>query len=128
MNEEIRELDCVALLNDLPTAGLSKGQTGAVVLVHNGGEAFEVEFPTGARESNILTVKREDLLRLRGLEYSTAAGWARSESIPPKKCHADAAPTPRVVWGRGLSRSEPSFARRDRSRRMLQADFSKRRG
>jgi len=74
MNEEIRELDSVALLNDLPSAGLAKGQTGAVVLVHNGGEAFEVEFPTGARESVVLTVKREDILRLRGLEFSTAAG------------------------------------------------------
>jgi hypothetical protein len=74
MNEEIRELDCVALLNDLPAASLPKGQTGAVVLVHNGGEAFEVEFPMGDRESVVFTVNRQDLLRLRGLDYSTAAG------------------------------------------------------
>jgi hypothetical protein len=74
MNEQIRELDCVALLNDLPAAGLSKGQTGAVVLVHNGGDAFEVEFPTGDRESVVLTVSRQDLLRLMGLDYSSAAG------------------------------------------------------
>jgi hypothetical protein len=49
MTEEIRELDCVALINDLPDAGLAKGHTGAVVLVHNAGEAFEVEFPVSAR-------------------------------------------------------------------------------
>jgi hypothetical protein len=67
MNEGIRELDCVALLNDMPAEGLSKGQTGAVVLVHNSGEAFEVEFPTGARESVVLTIRREDPLTLRGL-------------------------------------------------------------
>ena len=74
MSEEIRELDCVALINDLPAAGLTKGQTGAVLLVHNGGEAFEVEFPTNAGESVVLTVMRQDILKLKGLDYSAAAG------------------------------------------------------
>jgi hypothetical protein len=68
MNSDVHELDCVALLNDLPAAGLSQGQTGAVVLVHGTGEAFEVEFPIGDRESIIRTVQRADILKLRGLE------------------------------------------------------------
>jgi hypothetical protein len=74
MTDDIRELDCVALIRDLPTEGLAKGQTGAIVLVHNQGEAFEVEFPIDARESVISTVSREDLLKLKGLDYSIAAG------------------------------------------------------
>jgi hypothetical protein len=74
MTEEIRELDCVALIHDLPAAGLTQGQTGAVVLVHNGGEAFEVEFPIGAGKSVVFTVLRQDILRLKGLDYSVAAG------------------------------------------------------
>ena len=40
----INELDCVALTSDLPAHGLMRGDVGAVVLVHRGGEAFEVEF------------------------------------------------------------------------------------
>ena len=74
MSDEIRELDCVALIHDLPEAGLTKGQTGAVVLVHNGGEAFEVEFPLGDRESVVWTVLPPDILKLKGLDYSPAAG------------------------------------------------------
>jgi hypothetical protein len=74
MTDDIRELDCVALVRDLPAEGLTKGQTGAVVLVHNRGEAFEVEFPIAARESVVSTVSREDLLKLKGLDYSIAAG------------------------------------------------------
>jgi hypothetical protein len=41
---EIKELDAVALTADVPEHGLRKGDVGAVVMVHGGGEAFEVEF------------------------------------------------------------------------------------
>jgi Domain of unknown function (DUF4926) len=40
----IQELDAVALTGDLPAHGLKRGDVGTAVLVHGGGEAFEVEF------------------------------------------------------------------------------------
>jgi hypothetical protein len=40
----IRELDSVILECDLPEHGLARGDVGTVVLVHLGGEGYEVEF------------------------------------------------------------------------------------
>jgi hypothetical protein len=40
----IEELDPVALTVDLPEHGLRRGDVGTAVLLHNGGQAFEVEF------------------------------------------------------------------------------------
>ncbi len=42
----ITELDTVVLTVDLPTHGLKRGDIGAVVLIHRGGEGYEVEFVT----------------------------------------------------------------------------------
>jgi hypothetical protein len=42
----IRELDRVVLTTDLPEYGLKKGDIGTVVLVHQGGKGYEVEFVT----------------------------------------------------------------------------------
>ena len=42
----IRELDTVVLTVDLPAHGLKRGDIGAVVLIHRGGEGYEVEFMT----------------------------------------------------------------------------------
>lgn len=42
----IRELDSVVLAADLPEHGLKQGDIGTVVLVHRGGEGYEVEFIT----------------------------------------------------------------------------------
>lgn len=42
----IRELDSVVLTVDLPEYGLQRGDIGTVVLVHGGGEGYEVEFVT----------------------------------------------------------------------------------
>ena len=39
-----RELDTVVLKVDLPDAGLRVGDLGTVVLVHQGGAGYEVEF------------------------------------------------------------------------------------
>jgi len=41
---KIKELDDVVLLTDLPLKGLARGDVGTVVLVHRGGEGYEVEF------------------------------------------------------------------------------------
>lgn len=42
----IQELDDVVLTCNLPRHGLTKGDVGTVVLVHNRGEGYEVEFTT----------------------------------------------------------------------------------
>jgi len=68
----ISEFDMVALVSDLPEEKLPAGQAGAVVMVHNNGEAFEVEFPIDLHHSVVATVPREKLLKLRGLNYSKA--------------------------------------------------------
>ncbi len=40
----IHELDSVVLTTDIPEHGLREGDVGTVVLVHRGGEGFEIEF------------------------------------------------------------------------------------
>ena len=40
----IKELDMIILREEVPAAGLVRGDVGTVVLVHGGGEAYEVEF------------------------------------------------------------------------------------
>jgi len=42
----INELDLVALKRDVPSERLTAGDVDTVVLVHQEGEAFEVEFTT----------------------------------------------------------------------------------
>lgn len=42
----MKELDGVVLATDLPEHGLAKGDVGTVVLVHEGGKGFTVEFMT----------------------------------------------------------------------------------
>jgi uncharacterized protein DUF4926 len=70
--DQINEFDMVALVSDLPEEKLPAGQAGAVVMVHNNGEAFEVEFPLDLHHSVVATVPREKLLKLHGLNYSKA--------------------------------------------------------
>jgi Domain of unknown function (DUF4926) len=40
----LKELEAVALTEDLPDYGLVAGDVGTVVFVHRGGEGYEVEF------------------------------------------------------------------------------------
>ena len=42
----IKELDSVVLTTDLPEHGLSAGDLGTVVLIHEGGKGCTVEFMT----------------------------------------------------------------------------------
>lgn len=42
----MKELELAALKDDLPEHGLVKGDIGTVVLVHGGGEGYEMEFAT----------------------------------------------------------------------------------
>ncbi len=65
--EPLENLDIVALLSDRPEEGLSAGQTGTVVFVHDDKAAFEVEFMCHSGKSIVTMVRREDLLKLKGL-------------------------------------------------------------
>ena len=42
----IRELVMVTPIEDHPAEGLAKGDMGTVVMAHEGGKAFEIEFVT----------------------------------------------------------------------------------
>ena len=44
MPEALKELDLAILRQDLPVHGLVAGDVGTVVLVYDGGKAYEVEF------------------------------------------------------------------------------------
>ena len=46
-----KELEMVALTEDLPDHGLVSGDIGTVVLLHKNGEEFDVEFATIAGET-----------------------------------------------------------------------------
>lgn len=58
----IRELDRVVLTKRLSKLGLEAGDVGTVVLVHEGGKGFEVEFVTLEGETYaITTVTSQDV-------------------------------------------------------------------
>jgi hypothetical protein len=40
----INELDCIVLTTDIPEYGLTAGDIGTIVMVHETGRGFEVEF------------------------------------------------------------------------------------
>jgi len=42
----MNELDTVVLTEDIPNANLTAGDVGTVVLIHDGGKGYEVEFTT----------------------------------------------------------------------------------
>lgn len=59
----IKEHDCVVLTADLTDEGLKAGDVGTVVLIHNAGAAYEVEFITLA--GNTVAVATVDATKLR---------------------------------------------------------------
>ncbi|MCY7346316.1 MAG: DUF4926 domain-containing protein [Pyrinomonadaceae bacterium] len=62
---EIKIYDSVALLKDLPEENLEQGQVGAIVEVHNDGEAFEVEFvDKNGQTYGLLTLRPEQIMIL----------------------------------------------------------------
>lgn len=75
MNHEIKEHEMVALLHEMPDEKLVPGDIGTVVMIHNNGEAFEVEFPNPAGKPRyvVVTVRREILLKLRNLDLKLKA-------------------------------------------------------
>jgi hypothetical protein len=58
----IHELDRVVLTERVPTLGLEAGDIGTVVLVHDGGRGFEVEFVTlGGDTLGVTTLTADDV-------------------------------------------------------------------
>lgn len=59
----ISELDVVVLTRDLPDHGLEAGDVGTVVMVHEGGSGFEVEFVTFTGETVAVVTLPADAVR-----------------------------------------------------------------
>lgn len=60
----IKELDSVALTTDLPEHGLARDDIGTVVLVHEGGKGFTVEFMTLAGKTIAVVSLLAEQIRL----------------------------------------------------------------
>jgi len=63
---KIKEHDCVVLTRDLPNENLKAGDVGAVVYVHKGGVAYEVEFATFTGKTIAVTTVEASSLRQVG--------------------------------------------------------------
>jgi uncharacterized protein DUF4926 len=59
----ITEHSTVVLVHDLPDAGLTAGDVGAVVFVHHEGKAYEVEFVDGDGTTVALVTLNSDEVR-----------------------------------------------------------------
>jgi hypothetical protein len=58
----IQELDTVIIVKDYPDQGLLKGDMEAVVMVHDGGKSFEVEFVTQTVDTlGVLTLTADEV-------------------------------------------------------------------
>ncbi len=67
----IQEIDTVLLTRDIPAEGLRKGDLGAVVLVHENGAAYEVEFVTLDGETlAVVTLPAEAVRATTGREIA----------------------------------------------------------
>ena len=69
----IKELDRIVLAADLPEEGLQKGDVGTVVLVHEGGKGYEVEFMTLDGETvAVVTLLAEQVRSIAPREIANA--------------------------------------------------------
>ena len=77
----IRELDSVVLTTDLPEHGLRAGDVGTVVLVHRGGDGFEIEFValdgetvavTSLLSSQVRPIEQREITHARKVEGAVA--------------------------------------------------------
>ncbi len=69
----IRELDTVVLCEDVSEAGLASGDVGTVVLVHAGGEGYEVEFVTlDGQTVGVVTLEAHQVRPVRAGEIAHA--------------------------------------------------------
>ena len=77
----IGELDSVVLAVDLPEHGLKQGDIGTVVLVHRGGEGYEVEFMT--LDGQTVAVVSLSTAQVRPIGRSEIAHARSVESVSP---------------------------------------------
>ncbi len=69
----IKELDPVILTESRPECGLQAGDVGWVVMVHDGGAGYEVEFLTLAGETmSVVTVPTSAVRAVRSNEIAHA--------------------------------------------------------
>jgi hypothetical protein len=77
----IKELDQVVLKTDLPEHGLQQGDIGTVVLVHQGGAGYEVEFVALDGEtvavvslaaSQVRPIASREIAHVRSIEHRAA--------------------------------------------------------
>jgi hypothetical protein len=69
----IQELDTVVLTRDIPQQKLRKGDLGAVVLVHEDGQAYEVEFVMlGGETLAVVTLPADAVRTATGREIPNA--------------------------------------------------------
>lgn len=59
----MKELDTVVLADDLPEQGLRAGDLGTIVMVHQGGAGYEVEFVTLDGETVAVVTVAESQVR-----------------------------------------------------------------
>lgn len=59
----IKEHDIVVLTEDVPEEGLTAGDVGTVVHIHNQGEGYEVEFVTLASQTIVVASLRDQQVR-----------------------------------------------------------------
>lgn len=59
----IQELEDVVLTSDLPKQGLARGDIGTVVLIHEQGKGYEVEFTTLDGETIAIVTLTADQVR-----------------------------------------------------------------
>ena len=73
----IKEHDIVVLTEDIPAEGLTAGDVGTVVHIHNQGEGYEVEFVTLAGQTiavvsllarQVRPVSKQDISHVRELQ------------------------------------------------------------
>ncbi len=75
----IRELDNVILDCDIPEHGLARGDVGTVVLVHEGGAGYEVEFTALDGETiAVVTLSAGQVRAAVGGEIAHARGLVRA--------------------------------------------------
>lgn len=71
--QPIPELESVALTRDRPEHGLKAGDIGTVVLVHQNGKGYEVEFCTfGGETVGVLTLEASEVRPLGRGEIATS--------------------------------------------------------
>ena len=72
----IQELEDVILTCDLPAKGLARGDIGSVVLVHEGGKGYEVEFTTLDGETiAVVTLNAKQVRQVNRVRSRMCATW-----------------------------------------------------